>query len=193
MIRGYTKTAQLESGLQDCEYLNSVIQATESLEQTVENLESLQRVIQTSSQSEEFDPCAHLRDIVADYEAKYTVDIDVTIEHNFTVQTHPQLSDAIEELLVNAIQHNSMQDTSIMVRSYTENGFLHIEVCDTGAGIPDTELQALAEKRETPLQHTTGTGLWLVDRIVYYSGGSLTFTIDGGTVARISIPKSLDG
>ncbi len=64
-----------------------------------------------------------------------------------------------------------------------------ISVADDGPGIPRNELAVIDQAEESALNHASGVGLWLIDRIVAYSDGDLSFEIDNGTTARISLHR----
>jgi signal transduction histidine kinase len=51
--------------------------------------------------------------------------------------------------------------------------------CENTA-LPKSEIQALAQGKESQLSHGSGLGLWLVSWIVDLSGGSLSFRTAGG-------------
>ncbi|WP_197409880.1 ATP-binding protein, partial [Haloferax profundi] len=66
-----------------------------------------------------------------------------------------------------------------------------IHVTDNGPGIPDTELTVLESGTETPLQHISGLGLWLVHWIIDRSNGRLRFAENQprGTVAIVRLQR----
>ncbi|MDZ7731370.1 MAG: ATP-binding protein [Natrialbaceae archaeon] len=64
-------------------------------------------------------------------------------------------------------------------------------IVDNGPGIPDHELAVLDEGEETPLQHGSGLGLWLVYWLVDKSNGSLEFeTGEDGTSVTCLLPAA---
>ncbi len=69
---------------------------------------------------------------------------------------------------------------------------VRIEIRDDGPGIPEAEIRPLSEGRETPLEHTSGLGLWLAHWIVEASEGSLSFEDNDprGTVAAIELSRA---
>ena len=42
---------------------------------------------------------------------------------------------------------------------------------------------------ESDLQHGSGAGLWLVDRLADYSNASVEFTVEDGTAVRLTFPQ----
>lgn len=74
--------------------------------------------------------------------------------------------------------HAAVQDETVTVG-----------VSDDGPGIPQQETDVIASGQETPLQHGSGLGLWLVDRVVSQSNGTLSFEVDGGTTALVTLDR----
>jgi signal transduction histidine kinase len=105
------------------------------------------------------------------------------------VRAHPKFHIAIEELVENAIRHNTTGEV-ITVEVYTEptDSGIALIIKDNGPGIPQHEIDVLENQEETSLSHSSGTGLWLVHWIVNYSDGELiTETTDSGTLIKIHL------
>ena len=79
---------------------------------------------------------------------------------------------AITELVENAFEH--VPDPSVAVRVEREGEAVEIVVTDDGPGLPEHEQAVLAGGTETPLEHSTGLGLWFVNWIVTAAGGQTT-------------------
>jgi signal transduction histidine kinase len=102
-----------------------------------------------------------------------------------------QLLDAIlDNVFENAIEHNEGQPrVSVEVSRNEVDGVVEILVSDNGPGVPGSELKVLDEGRETPLEHSTGTGLWLVKWYVEQNGGRLNISsTEAGTDVEIDLP-----
>lgn len=80
----------------------------------------------------------------------------------------------LQPLLENAIQHGiscrECQEGTIRVRVFTRDGFLILEVTDTGAGMDKEALAALLASLASP-QGRTGYGMRNVDRRIRYAFG----------------------
>jgi PAS domain S-box-containing protein len=114
--------------------------------------------------------------------------------HEGAVVRATNLDVAVEELLVNAVEHND-DDPHVTVRttrSAAPEGFLAVEVTDDGPGIPELEREVLERGDETPLEHGRSLGLWLVSWIVGHAGGDLEIddAPGGGTVVRLIVPRA---
>lgn len=80
----------------------------------------------------------------------------------------------LQPLLENAIQHGiscrECQEGTIRVRVFTRDGFLILEVADTGAGMDKEALASLLASLASP-QGRTGYGMRNVDRRIRYAFG----------------------
>jgi PAS domain S-box-containing protein len=102
----------------------------------------------------------------------------------------------LEELLDNAVVHNDkpVPEVMVTVRPSSERRseeWIDIEIIDNGPGIPAHELETIKQGEETPLQHGTGLGLWIVYWTVSLCGGEVAFVDDSsrGTGIVLSLPR----
>jgi len=97
----------------------------------------------------------------------------------------------IKQALLNLCQNaaDSMpRGGKLTIRGYKLWGAVCIEVCDTGAGLP--EGMNIFEIFTTTKRGGTGLGLPIVQQIVAGHQGSVTFTSeqDKGTIFRLTMP-----
>jgi signal transduction histidine kinase len=107
------------------------------------------------------------------------------------VRANPALPLAIEEAVVNAIEHNTA-DTTITVSVHTrDDGTTTIEIIDTGEGISHVDQEAIDLSKETALVHTVGLGLWMIYWVTETSGGSMEIDKNDpqGTIIRLILPQ----
>jgi len=115
-----------------------------------------------------------------------TVDVSVDIPSTATLVTNrPAVVGALESVLDNAI---SYADSTVSVTVDSRPGGVRLRVSDDGPGIPDWELESLDAGTESPLQHTTGLGLWQLKWAVRALNGDLSFDTTDGTTVEISVP-----
>jgi signal transduction histidine kinase len=124
-----------------------------------------------------------------------TTDADATGEVSGSagqITTDPRILEAVlAELVENALTHSDRPDPRVEVEvRETETG-VELSVRDNGPGIPDHERAVLLEGEETPLNHGSGLGLWLVYWGVKRLGGSLTFgsAQPTGSVVTVAVPS----
>jgi len=65
-------------------------------------------------------------------------------------------------LCSNAVEHNDAAAPSVWLEAAVENGWVELSVADDGPGIDPAEYEVLAHGTETPLEHGSGIGLWIV-------------------------------
>lgn len=100
----------------------------------------------------------------------------------------PSIELAIRELLENALEHAERPDPTVRIELTTAGGDARLEIRDNGPGIPDQELRVLNTGAETPMEHASGVGLWLVTWAIERVGGRVEFETDGtGTTVTVTL------
>ncbi|WP_224269279.1 PAS domain S-box protein [Haloprofundus salinisoli] len=86
---------------------------------------------------------------------------------------------AVGNLLENAVEHNDRASPTVDVTVETAaddvGPFVEVSVADDGPGVPREERSVLESGVETPLEHGSGIGLWLVNWILAEADGELRF------------------
>ncbi|WP_144903458.1 sensor histidine kinase [Halobellus captivus] len=163
------------------------------LAETVRDIERLFDEVSTET--------ARVEEVVTS--ARRTVERELTeacIEIECGVAASKRVSErlhvALVELCENGIKHNDEPTSSddptvrITVEQSDAPEWITIHVVDNGPGIPSQELTALDVDGETPLQHGSGLGLWLVQFVVRRLGGEIIARErnGGGTVVSMHVP-----
>ncbi|WP_436908584.1 histidine kinase N-terminal 7TM domain-containing protein [Halosimplex marinum] len=132
-----------------------------------------------------------LADAVADYR-EAAARLDVTVDDDATAATDPQLLRlVVANLVENAVEH--VDQPAVSVTATVDGGELRVTVADDGPGIPESELAPLDAGVETPLNHATGIGLWVVQWSVDSLGGTVSFDTDDGTTVTVRLPDGPGG
>lgn len=101
---------------------------------------------------------------------------------------------ALDEAVANAIEHADQPEpeVTVTIRRAPDTDGLRITVADNGPGIPELERQAIKSGEETPLGHSLGIGLWVMEWITTTLGGQLTITDNEprGSVVTFRLPAS---
>ena len=107
-----------------------------------------------------------------------------------------RLKTALSELVENAIVHNdrSTPEVTVTTRPPSEDRtgeWIELVVADNGPGIPDQEQETIERGEETPLQHGTGIGLWIVYWTISLYGGEISIEENAprGTCVVLSLPQ----
>ncbi|SEO55600.1 PAS domain S-box-containing protein [Halorientalis persicus] len=125
-------------------------------------------------------------------------EIEADLPEELEIRSTGILESVLQNVLENAVVHNDSQQPHVWVRIEADDGQVEISVADDGPGIPRQEREVLVKGTETPLEHGSGLGLWLVNWGVTMLGGEIEFRDRvafgrdedvSGSVVTISIPR----
>lgn len=193
VLQGYAKqiVAETSSAARSAEIIYEEVEHIVRLSQAARQLDDLESLDETKSvdlTSMIWERVDALRKTHSD--AEFEIDMPQTV----TVRAGDLLSSAIDNLLRNAIEHNdsdpSIQITVLRTGSNTQS--VQLEILDNGPGFPAEELVVHSAQTETPLQHSTGIGLWLTQWIIdSYDGDVSVENADaGGTNVTVKLPSA---
>jgi len=119
-------------------------------------------------------------------------ELSITLDgpESVTVQGGETLAFAIEELLSNVATHSRPTPLAAVTVSTTADS-VTLRIADNGPGMhPDEAAIITGAKEITPLQHSSGLGLWLVNWIVRRHDGQLSIPdTNSGTTVVITLPR----
>ncbi len=201
VVGGKIELAQLESETSSAEgYLSEAKAAVDTVVNRADKVGRLSRMLDTE-QPAVIDIANELRTHAdaGGFEAD-SAEVQLALPDSLSVRGGPPLLAAFEELVSNAVVHNdgSPQVAIVFEQSCSDEERAVITVRDNGPGIDEQEVQTILEGEETPLRHSSGVGLWLVNWVVTRAGGSLSFAsadeetderTEGSTV-RLSLPRA---
>ncbi|MFC6728600.1 ATP-binding protein [Natronoarchaeum mannanilyticum] len=119
-----------------------------------------------------------------------TSGIRVEAPESCPVLADAHLETAVRELCENALRYAG-EDAPVVVRVDRRSAWTEITVCDRGPGLPEAERAVLRGDDETPLEHGSGLGLWIVNWIVTSLGGEIAVADrePNGTAVTLSLPS----
>ncbi|MFC7041557.1 sensor histidine kinase [Halonotius sp. GCM10025705] len=192
--------AMLNAGLDDDELQSHV----EGIERRVSNLEELSEKAVTvrslfdqgRSTTTACDVQALLMRVAREFEDRHPgarVVVDAP-EESLYVNADVRLKMALSELVNNAVVHNNRATPEVQLTTETvvRDGepAVEIVITDNGPGIPKHERKAIESGEETPLQHGTGLGLWLVYWAMSLLGGDIHIDdAEPGTRIALRLPQ----
>jgi len=159
----------------------------------------LERVARGERRPTRIDLESLLRSVASAHRGRYpeaTIVLDISTDR--AVCAGEELERAVSELVGNALAHDTAPPTRVTVDATDDGEWVRLRVADDGPGISDLEADVVASGQETPLEHGTGLGLWLVNWIVTRYGGSFQIrardSADAtGTVATLRLPAIAPG
>nr|WP_282594240.1 histidine kinase N-terminal 7TM domain-containing protein [Halorientalis brevis] len=110
------------------------------------------------------------------------IDVETAVPDSLEIRSTGILESVLHNVLENAAVHNDHPDPwiEVAVEEFPTAQEIEITVADNGPGIPDQEREVLIKGTETPLEHGSGLGLWLVNWGVSMLGGEIEFTDRAG-------------
>jgi PAS domain S-box-containing protein len=172
----------------DHESIDWVIGTAERLERLAEKVYS----VETALADDPTPSPTRLRSVVESGLARVeppaagTVEVDVP---DVRIRAVDDAGLAVAEAVRNAVEHGDRDDPWIRVAAHESarsTDWITLRVADDGHPIPPGERRVLVEG-ESPLEHGSGIGLWLINWIVTASGGQLHFARSdrGGSEVRM--------
>ena len=120
-------------------------------------------------------------------------DVSVTAPGSQRVVATDGLRAALAELGDNAAEHAGPGATVDIEVERVGNGRVAVRVADDGPGLPAEEREMLDRGFETPLEHSSGLGLWFVNWVATGVGGSVDARADGeGTTVTVTLQEPTD-
>lgn len=124
--------------------------------------------------------------LVEEFRDRYpNVEFDLSLDRSVDIRAVPQVDKAVENVLENALEHNDSDQPRVWVTVERDDGSGVIRVRDNGPGIDQHERDAIDQAVETPLQHGSGFGLWVIYWVLNKSHGDLSIEVDDGTVVEL--------
>ncbi|MFB6184763.1 MAG: histidine kinase N-terminal 7TM domain-containing protein [Haloarculaceae archaeon] len=191
VIRGNTELLERELDDAHRQRLERIESTVDALVARSDKIGRLSRALDEHDEPTRLNLSVHLRDVAETVRLRFpgaTVELD--LPDALPVVAEPSVTLAFEELLTNGVQHDESDDPTVRVTAAETDDRVRVCVADDGPGIDDHERLAIVEERETPLQHSSGVGLWLVNWIVGNLGGTIDFEVDGGTTAVVELPRA---
>lgn len=195
VIRGHLELLSDERESEHIDIIADRIEDIRGLSEAAHQIEKLQNSDETEQTT--FDPRVLLCDRAGRLQAEHTtIELRQDMQVEGHVVGHELLPYAFDNVLDNAVEHNDADTprVDVVVEPAVEGDRVVLRVADNGPGLPETEQAVLTTGTETPLTHSTGTGLWLTQWIVRESDGSISVSESrfGGTEVEIRLRRPVD-
>ncbi|CQR53224.1 MULTISPECIES: PAS domain-containing sensor histidine kinase [Haloferax] len=193
VIEGYAElihrdaTVAADEGLTDA--AEAIIEAADELVALSEKAQTVSDALESEGTPRRVSTL--VEDAVSRAEATYPeATMRTDIETGLNARVDSRVGAALDELIANALKHGGETVDIDVCRTEDDDSKLVVRVADDGPGIPDEEWRVIKRGEETPLEHGTGMGLWLVHWVVKKSGGSMELEASpsGGTAVTLKLP-----
>jgi signal transduction histidine kinase len=177
VIRGEATVVHDEASNEIADRAERIVETSDQLLRTAEEEREISALLRKTPRRGTVTVGPLLRDVASSIRSDYPgATITVNCPDEAVMQATRRFGRAIDELITNAIIHNDAQSPEVDVSVTQADRTTRVEVADNGPPIPEREKDVLMKPTDrTPVNHTTGLGLWLVKLIVSRSGGTLTF------------------
>ena len=196
VIRGRAEEIQTAVSGDPSTQAQQIIEDCNSLLDTAEKSRNITNLLSVDSTPVQISVGPIISDAVDKIVERYpNAEINTKLNSPGVVHALPELQDAIEELLVNAIVHAGEDTPKVSVTVEKNKNTTEITVEDNGPGLPAMDQTVLQSGEEVDdLYHGSGLGMWLVHLIVRRSRGTVTVTTvdESGTTITISLPRDPD-
>ncbi len=206
-IKGYAETL-LEGALKDKdhakEFVNIILQDSNRLASLIDDLLDLAKIesgkVKMVFMPLELKPLVKKTLAVLEKTAKEkSLSLHIEIPDNLPKVSadDKKLSQVLLNLLDNAVKYTP-DGGSIKITAFPKDKFIQVDVADTGAGIPDSDIARIFErfyrvdKARSRELGGTGLGLSIVKQIVHAHQGSVWVTskVNGGSTFSFTLPQA---
>ncbi|KAF0219760.1 MAG: two-component system NtrC family sensor [Geobacteraceae bacterium] len=172
--------------------IHESLDGAERVKKIVQNLKSFSRLDEAELKYADINECLESTVNIVWNELKYKATLNRDLGAIPQTKCYPQqLNQVFMNLLVNAA-HAIEKQGEITVRTWREDGFIHVSVSDTGCGIPEKIRDRIFEPFYTTKEVGKGTGLGLsisYDIVKKHNGEILVESEAGrGTTFTVRIP-----
>ena len=195
-----TYTEQLQNGnANPDEALPKILQANQRLASLSEEARNLQELLEEEKiENEPIELVETIRTAGAEVQQTYPgLQIEYELPDRQLAYVSPLIEQAIKHLLYNAVEHNDSAQpraTIALTTTPATDAPVQITVSDNGSGMPENEL--VYDELESPLNHSSGFGLWFVNWVITDAGGEVDIEVpasdDVGTVVTVTLPTPPD-
>lgn len=178
LIRQHTDEAELHG------YCEQVIDRVARMERYQSKIVDIERLLEPPTTLERIDLAERItaNPYLRTVQDSDAIDVTTDLPETAPVVTTPLIESAFEEVLENAVEHNTADDPVVRISiEENSNGLVDLVVEDNGPGISEYERLSIETMQEEDLTHSSGLGLWLA---------KLTCSISGG---RFDIPEQFEG
>lgn len=188
VIGGYADLLRDHVDAEGSEHLDVIDRKVETLTHLSEQAREIDVALHDEFDPAEIDLASLLPRLCDSLETAFPdASVSVSTPEVAVVSADELLESAVRNVLENAVIHHDGAVANIEVAVGPDEDGYRVDIADDGPGIPPVERTVFSEGRETPLEHASGLGLWLVHWIVTGSGGELAIETREPTGTLVSM------
>lgn len=170
------------------ERAETIVRKGDLLAETSEKANTIKDIIDNSPERVVLDLSTTLDDAVEGVQSlNPDATITLSVPERLRVVAIRELNQAVRNLIENALIHAG-ETPQVDITGEQDGDEVVVTIEDDGPGINRSEIAVIKQGEETALDHASGVGLWVVERVVSHSEGELELmSSDSGTVARIRL------
>ena len=190
VLTGYARRIQETTEGDAVEMADRIVDTSEELAETSRKARTVSRLVDKDHDPVEIDLRASVEALV-DVAASSYPDVTFHVEgpEQVPVRIDPTVQLGLQNLIENAAEHNEGATRTVEVTIEAADETVTVRIADDGPGIPGSEMAVIEREEETPLEHASGLGMWVVYWVDETTGATVTFDSDeDGTTATVRIP-----
>jgi K+-sensing histidine kinase KdpD len=191
-IKGNADVIAAHNDDETAERAHSITAASDTLMDTSEKARRIERLLEQDD-DQKYDLRQVVEQAIVTVQQRFP-DCSYNIEGLDTchLEAVSGMEAAITNLIENAAEHNTADDPRVSVSLRATETGVRLQVMDNGPGLPDHELSVLNRAEETPLEHGSGVGLWLINWVISNADAEIEFETDesGTTVSILFEPET---
>lgn len=189
LIRQHTDEDELH------EYCGNVLERVAEIERYQKKIVSIDQLLQPPTTLERIDLAETItaNSYLHTLQDSEEIDVAADLPETAPVIATPFIESAFEEVLENAVEHNTADNPVVRISvEENSNGLVDLIVEDNGPGISEYERLSLESMQEEDLTHSSGLGLWLAKLACSVSGGRFDIPeqYDGGGKVVMELPEA---
>jgi signal transduction histidine kinase len=172
---------------------NKILEVTDDILEKAEKQRQITELFTLDPEQTTVDLLSTLQQAITTAQAEYpesTFSLDAPERTHVEATRH--LSEAFNELLVNASAHSDQEAPTVEVTVRENTSTVTVRIADTGPPIGELDRKVLTGERNfNQLDHASGVGLWLVYWIVRQANGTLRYEANDprGNVVIVELPR----
>jgi len=167
-------------------YADSIIESADRLSELGRSARSIDKIVSQPSATAEVDLASVVNETAGDTRGRDGVDLSLSVPESATLVTERHAVVAAAESAVENALSRAANSVTVTLEKIPEG--YSLTVVDDGSSMPDDEIASVSAGTETPLQHSTGIGLWQLKWAVTKFNGDLSIENDDGTAVEVRIP-----